>query len=347
MSAFFSLSVAALKGFFRDKVALFFSFAFPLMFIVIFGVFFSGTGSDPFEVAVVGDGPVMTALEQTGAFDLQRYDTFQEAFTRVADGTHPALVAEEGTIVTVRFAAGAQNAAATVRGVVDGVVNRVNLQAADAPAVFQVNALQVEDTSFEPIQFIVPGIMSFGVALGAVFGSAFTLVVWRKSQVLRRIRSAPVSTTTVLGSRLVATLLIGVAQAALFITVGITVFGLQLPGRWWLAIPILLLGIVAFFAVGLVIGALCKTEEATSGVTNAIILPMSFLSGVFIPLEVAPAWIRQVSEFMPLKHMNEAIVDIWVRGEGVQSLGVPSLILAGFAAVMVLIAARVFRWEAS
>ncbi|CAN5762256.1 hypothetical protein BH23ACT12_BH23ACT12_12100 [soil metagenome] len=233
---------------------------------------------------------------------------------------------------------GESNAAAIV---VEGVVNDVNLRSAGVQPRFRVRAQQVEDSSLKLIQFIVPGMMSWGVALGAVFGSAFTLVNWRKKQVLRRIRAAPVGIFTVLGSRLVATMMIGIVQAIVFIGVGtLPVFGLQLAGRWWMAAPILLLGIIAFFAVGLVIGAVCKTEEATSGVANAVIVPMAFLSGVFLPLDGAPGWMRTISDFMPLKHMNEGISTFLVSNQGVDALVIPSLVLAGFTVLMLAIAER-------
>ncbi len=348
MSAFTSLSSAALKGFFRDKVALFFSFAFPLMFIVIFGLLFADQGAEQIEIGVTGDGPVIQALESTGAFDLTEFDTFQEGFAQVRDGELPAVVAVEGSTVTLRFAASDQTAAATVRGIVEGVVNDVNLRSAGVEPQFQVRAQQVEDSSLKPIQFIVPGMMSWGVALGAVFGSAFTLVSWRKKQVLRRIRSAPIGIFTVLGSRLVATMMIGIVQAIVFIGVGtLPLFGLQLAGRWWLAIPVLLLGIIAFFAVGLVIGAFCKTEEATSGVANAVIVPMAFLSGVFFPLDGAPGWMQTISDFMPLKHMNEGVSAFLVNNQGPEALVMPSVVLAGFTVLMLAIAAKVFNWESS
>lgn len=348
MSAFTSLSSASLKGFFRDKVALFFSFAFPLMFIVIFGLIFSDSGTEKIEIGVVGQGPVISALESTGAFELKEFDNFQEAFQQVKDGDLPAVVAAEGNTVTLRYAASDQTAAGVVRGIVEGVVNDVNLRSSGATATFRVQAQQVEDSSLKPIQFIVPGMMAWGVALGAVFGSAFTLVNWRKKQVLRRLRAAPVSLIVVLGSRLVATLMIGMVQALVFIGVGtLPVFGLKLSGNWWMSIPILLLGIIAFFAVGLVIGSFCKTEEATSGVANAVIVPMAFLSGVFFPLDGAPSWMQNISNFMPLKHMNEGMSDFLVRGEGAQALVTPSLVLAGFTVLMMLLAAKLFNWDAS
>lgn len=348
MSAFSSLSSAALKSFFRDRVALFFSFAFPLMFIVIFGLLFSGGDGGRIEIAVVGEGPVVDALEGTEAFDMRRFDSFQEAFARVRDGDLPAVVAAEGDTVTVRYAASDQNAAATVRGIVEGVVNEINLTSAGVEPAFRVRAQQVEDSSLKPIQFIVPGMMSWGVALGAVFGSSFTLVTWRRKQVLRRIRSAPVNIGVVLSSRLLATIMIGIVQAVVFIGVGLLpVFGLQLSGRWWLGMPILLLGIVAFFAVGLLIGAVCKTEEAASGVANAVIVPMAFLSGVFFPLDQAPDWMRSVSRFMPLRHMNDGMSAFLVRGESVGALASPSLFLVLFTIVTTVIAARAFKWEAA
>jgi ABC-2 type transport system permease protein len=346
VSAFGSLSAAALKGFYRDRATLFFTFAFPLIFIVIFGSIFSGAGEDKIEIGVVGRGPVIAGLRETGAVEFAEFDTFQEGFAEVEAGDLPALVAQEGNRVILRFAASDQNAAATVRGIVEGVVNRMNLEVAGVEPAFTLTAQQVEDTSLEPIQFIVPGMMSWGVAFAALFGSAITLVTWRRKQVLRRIRAAPVSTFSVLGSRLVATLFIGVSQAVVFLGVGMAVFGLKLSGRWWLALPIFLLGVIAFFAVGLVVGSFCKTEEAASGVGNAIVVPMSFLSGVFFPLDQAPGWMVAVSDFMPLKYMNEGITTFLVRGEGPAELVKPSLVLIAFSAVMVLIASRLFKWEA-
>lgn len=346
MSAFGSLSLAALKGFYRDRATLFFTFAFPLIFIVIFGSIFSSSGTERIEIGVVGEGPVIAGLRGTGAFDFREFDSFQEGFAEVEDGEIPAVVTQEGNRVTLRFAASDQEAAATVRGIAQGVVNEMNLRAAGATPTFELTARQVEDTSLEPIQFIVPGMMSWGVAFAALFGSAITLVTWRRKQVLRRIRSAPVSTFSVLGSRLVSTLLIGVSQAVVFLGVGMALFGLNLSGGWWLALPIFLLGVIAFFAVGLVVGAFCKTEEAASGVGNAIVVPMSFLSGVFFPLDQAPGWMVAVSDFMPLKYMNEGITAFLVRGEGAGALVEPSLVLIAFSAVMVLIASRLFKWEA-
>jgi ABC-2 type transport system permease protein len=346
VTAFKSLATAMVKIFYRDKATLFFTFVFPLMFLVVFGLIFRDAGASKTEIAVVGDGPVITGLEQTGALELTRFDTTDEALQKVKDGDLPAMVAEDGDKVTYRFAQSDQTQASVVGGIVQGVVSHMNQQATGQPEKFQIDASNVEDSSLKPIQFITPGIMSWGVAVTAVFGAALTLVSWRKKQVLRRIRLAPVGASTVLTARVVVTLGVAIVQALVFIGIGtLPLFGLQLTGTWWLAIPVFVLGILAFFAIGMLVGAFCKTEEAATAAANIVVLPMAFLSGTFFPIDQAPPWLRSVSNVFPLRHMNDGIMDFLVRGQGASALVLPCAVLTGFLLVVGFIASRVFQWE--
>lgn len=346
MTAFKSLATAMVKIFYRDKATLFFTFVFPLMFLVVFGLLFRDVGASKTEIGVVGDGPVITGLEQTGALELTRFDTVDEAVQKVRDGDLPAMVAEDGDRITYRFAQSDQTQASVVTGIVQGVVSHMNQQATGQPERFTIDGSNVEDSSLKPIQYITPGIMSWGVAVTAVFGAALTLVSWRKKQVLRRIRLAPVAASTVLSARVVVTVGVAIVQALVFIGVGVLpLFGLKLTGTWWLAIPVFLLGILAFFAIGMLVGAFCKTEEAATGAANIVVLPMAFLSGTFFPIDQAPPWIRTISNVFPLRHMNDGIMDFLVRGQGASALVLPCLVLSGFILVVGFIAAKVFQWE--
>lgn len=346
MTAFKSLATAMVKIFYRDKTTLFFTFIFPLMFLVVFGLLFRDTGTSKTEIAVVGDGPVITGLQQTGALTLTHFATTDEAVQKVKNGDLPAMVAEDGDKITFRFAQSDQTQASVVGGIVQGVVSHVNQVATGQPETFQVDASNVENASLKPIQYITPGIMSWGVAVTAVFGAALTLVSWRKKQVLRRIRLAPVGASTVLTARVVVTVGVAIVQALVFIGIGsLPIFGLQLTGSWFLAIPVFLLGILAFFAIGMLVGAFCKTEEAASAAANIIVLPMAFLSGTFFPIDQAPKWLQTVSYVFPLRHMNDGIMDFLVRGQGASALLVPCAVLTGFLVVVGFISAKVFQWE--
>ncbi|WP_394616003.1 ABC transporter permease [Lentzea sp. JNUCC 0626] len=346
MTAFKTLSVAMLKGFVRDKVTLFFTFLFPLMFLVIFGLILRDVGADKTKIALVGDGPIVSALRESGALELESFNDEAAAVQKVKDGDLPAALIIKGQQLDVRFAQSDQVKSATVVGIVNGFVDKANLAATGQPPTFTFVAEKVEDASLKPIQYLTPGILSWGVAVSAVFGSALTLVSWRRKQVLRRIRLAPVSTTSVLSSRILVSAGVALVQGATFVGIAsLPVFGLQLSGQWWLAIPLLLLGTIAFFALGMLVGAFAKTEEAASAAANIVVLPMAFLSGTFFPVDQAPVWLQTVSKIFPLRHMNDGMLDVLVRGKGIEALVVPSAILVGFSLVVGFIASRVFKWE--
>ena len=72
---------------------------------------------------------------------------------------------------------------------------------------------------------------------------------------------------------------------AIFVGLGMAAFGLQLTGSWWMAVPLLVAGTLAFMSLGLLAGALAKTQEGAVNLANFLVLPMAFLSGSFFPLD--------------------------------------------------------------
>ncbi|GMA88660.1 hypothetical protein GCM10025868_39100 [Angustibacter aerolatus] len=205
---------------------------------------------------------------------------------------------------------------------------------------------QVEDQSLQPIQFTTGGILSWGVATSAAFGAALTIVAWRKKQLLRRVRLSPAPVWTVVVARVGVSLVVALVQAAIYVGVALTPpFGLQARRRWWLALPVLICGTLSFLSIGLLVGSIAKTEEAASAMANFIVLPMAFLSGTFFDISAAPAWLRGVSQVFPLRHMNDAMLDVLARGQGFSAIWTECLVLLGFAVVLTAIATRVFRWD--
>ncbi|RJQ66819.1 ABC transporter permease [Pseudonocardiaceae bacterium YIM PH 21723] len=346
MTVFTSLSIAAIKGFVRDRVGLFFTFFFPLMFLIIFGLLFTDNGPKQTKLGVVGDGPVITALRKAEALNVTTVDSVDAAVDQVRKGDLPAVLTERDGAVELRFAASDRVRAGTVQGIVGNVVNQLNL--AGQPVRFHLAQQPVEDTSLKPIQFVTPGILSWSLASSGVFGAALTIVSWRRKQVLRRMRLAPVNPLTVLSSRLLVSVGIGVVQAIIFIGLALTPpFGLKLAGQWWLAAPLLVTGLLAFFAIGMLAASFTKTEEATAAVANLIVLPMAFLSGTFFPLDNAPRWLEIVSKCLPLRYLNDGMTAVLSRGQGVEAIVTPMLVLLGFTVVVSAIAAKLFTWEDS
>ncbi|GGM51021.1 hypothetical protein GCM10012275_22380 [Longimycelium tulufanense] len=346
INSFRSLSAAMAKGFARDKVGVFFTFLFPLMFLVVFGLLFRDDSATKTRIAVVGDGPVVAALQRAGAVDLERMGSATEAVAKVQRGDVPAALVVNGNAVQLRFAASNQTEATTVQGLVGGVVDKVNLASSGRPPAVKLDSRQVEDSSLKAIQFITPGTLSLAVSSSAILGATLTLVSWRRKQVLRRLRLAPVSVATVLTSRLLLSIGIAVVQAALFIGVASApVFGLRLSGQWYLALPMLVVGTLAFFSIGMLIGSFAKTEESAGALANLLVLTMGFLSGTFFPIEKAPEWLQTVSKLLPLRYLVDGLLGVMVRGQGVEALTVPVVALLLFAIVVALIASQLFVWD--
>jgi ABC-2 type transport system permease protein len=106
-----------------------------------------------------------------------------------------------------------------------------------------------------------------------------------------------------------------------------------------------IVGTLAFMSFGLVAGAIAKTQQAATAIANLVILPMAFLGGAFIPLDFAPAWIRQVSYVMPLRYLVTGMQNVMARGEGPASALPAIAVMLALTAVLTLIAVRVFRWD--
>jgi ABC-2 type transport system permease protein len=336
----------------RDRTALFFTILFPLMFLVIFGLLFRSSGTFKSNIIEVGPVAVLDNIQgdaRTGVdqvLSIQHSDNLDDALAKVRSGNVTAAVEQHGSVVVVHYSAADQVSAATVQAVLNQIVQGANLAASPTPPAYHLQTTQVEDQSLKPIQYLTPGLLSWAVATGATFGAALTLVTWRQRKVLRRLRLSPVSTSSVLGARIGVSIGVALVQAVIFVGVAsLPAFGLKLSNEWWMAIPLLVAGTLAFLSIGLLAGSFPKTPEAASAVANLVVLPMAFLSGAFFPLQNAPAWLNAVSEALPMRHLVDGMVDVMVRGNSPVSVLPQIGVLLGFTVVVGGIALALFRWE--
>lgn len=351
MTPFMSLGRAMLKGFFRDKMAFFFAVIFPLMFLVLFGGIFTDQGASKAEIVQIGTVSVLDEAP-TGAktyidksLDITKSSDEQDALEQLRKGDVDAVISEDGDTLRVRYSQADPVKAATVQGTFQAIVQSANLAVTGQEPRFSITTDQVEDDSLTSIQYYTPGLMGWAIASGATFGAATNLVVWRRNGLLRRLRLAPIPTRSVVLARVAVSIAIALVQAVIFLGVGIALFGLKLTGSWPMLIPLLVCGTLAFMAIGLLAGAVARSEEAAVGIANFAVLPMAFLSGSFFPLDGAPGYVTAISKVLPLKHLNDGMLDTMVRGEGPASALVPMAILLAFAVVVTAIASRLFRWD--
>ncbi|MPY99606.1 MAG: hypothetical protein GEU97_16710 [Actinophytocola sp.] len=97
--------------------------------------------------------------------------------------------------------------------------------------------------------------------------------------------------------------------------------------------------------VALVRGVVSEANIAATGAAN--VLPMAFLSRSFFPIDQVPQWLQTLSLAFPMRHLNEGMSAVLVRGQGFDAILLPAAILIGFTVVVGFVATRVFRWEDS
>lgn len=235
--------------------------------------------------------------------------------------------------------------AAVAQGTLQAFVRSANLSATGEPPTFTHTSQRVEDESLKTIQFVTPGLLGWAIATSATFGAAATLTGWRSNKLLRRLQLAPVSTRTVVAARIGVTIAIALVQMVIFVGLAVAAFGLRLSGSWWMSVPLVLCGTLSFMALGLLAGALAKTVEGAFSLANIFVLPMAFLSGSFFSLDDAPKWLDVVSHLLPLRHLNDGMLDVMVRGQGPAAAAMPILVLIGFTVAVLFVATRFFSWE--
>jgi ABC-2 type transport system permease protein len=348
---FLALSAAILRGFYRDKASVFFALVFPLMFLVLFGGILGNQTQSKVDLVQVGDVAVVDGLsadarhafEQT--FEVSRTDDADKALAEVRKGDVDVAIEMDGDTLVAHYTQTDPVGAAITQGALRSFVDGANVAASGSPPTYALRTEAVEDDSLDTIQFVTPGLLGWAIAMSASFGAAATLQGWRQSKLLRRLQLAPVATSTVVGARITVTVVIALVQMAIFLGLGSAAFGLRLTGSWWMALPLLVVGTLCFMSVGLLAGALTRTQEGAVNMANFLVLPMAFLSGSFFALDGTPGWLQTVSELMPLRHLNDGMLDVMVRGEGPGAALAPMAILAGFAIVVTAVAARLFRWD--
>lgn len=351
-SAFRSLSRAMFLGFLRDRTALAFTILIPVLFLVLLGSIYKSSGTPKITVLEVGkvsmlDQARAASPRQLGkAMKVTRTNNLAQALAAVRQGTDDAAVQQQGNHLILHYSAADQTTAAITNSVFSSIVQQANVAATGRPPAYRLTVAQVEKKSLKPIQYLAPGLLGWAIASGAAFGAAITLVTWRKDKLLRRLRLSPVSTASVVTARIGMSVAIALVQMLVFILIAATpYFGLNLTASWWMSIPLVVAGTLAFMSIGLLVGAVSRTQQAATALSNLIILPMAFLGGAFIPLDFAPAWIRDVSYAMPLRYLVTGMQDVMARGLGPSSALLPLGILLGFSAVLIAIAVKVFRWD--
>jgi len=164
-------------------------------------------------------------------------------------------------------------------------------------------------------QFYTPSIGIFGLTLACYSNVIFGLANARDLWLLKRIRGTPLPMPVYLASWLAGAVVLGIASVVLMFVVAVPVFGVDIyPATLPAAFVTLLLGAASLAALGLAVATLTKTADQAGPVAQLTLLPLSFISGIWWPLEGAPSWLVTIAEAFPLYHLVQAFDACFVPG---------------------------------
>jgi ABC-2 type transport system permease protein len=196
-------------------------------------------------------------------------------------------------------------------------------------------------------QFYTPSIGIFGLTMACYSGVILGISTARDSGLLKRVRGTPLPMGIYIGSWLVGASLTGIAAVALMFLVAVPAFGVHvyastLPA----AVVTLVLGAAALAALGLAMATLARSADQAMPIAQLTLLPLSFVSGVFYPIEGAPDWLVTVADVFPLKHIVDAFDACFVPGTPHAGWSWGDLaVIAIWGLAGLRIASRRFRWE--
>jgi ABC-2 type transport system permease protein len=195
--------------------------------------------------------------------------------------------------------------------------------------------------------YYVAAMSAFSVITATYTNLAISVAFIRDEGILKRTRGTPLPAGIYLSSRVVHAVLISLLLVLITSAFGVSFYDAEVPSGvlLWQHAATVVVGAMAFSALGLATTAVIPNADASPAIVNAIILPLLFLSGIFIPLgPAAPEWMKTIGDIFPVKHFAEAMLASFHGGD-LRFEWSDVLIVALWGVAGLLAAIRFFSWE--
>lgn len=356
-----AITRGSLKAIFRSPSAVVFSFAFPLIFILVFG-FIGSTGKVAVKIAFDEQSDTANVIYQQiktiPGLSIVVKDSIETArdlekgrisaiinISRNADASKPLSIQ-----LTTSGAVNPQNIA-VIRSILEGVIKGINekqFASASTIAVISDEVIKVPGRTYRTIDFILPGQLGFSLLSAGVFGVAFIFLSLRQTLVLKRFFATPIKRSYIVFGEGVSRVLFGMITAVVILLIGHFAFKFTLIHGVVTFLEMLVLsflGLIVFLGFGFIVSGLARNESSVPPLANIITLPQFLIGGTFFSTDVFPPWLKAIADMMPLKHLNDAMRNVAFEGahlgDCMKQIGILSL----WGVIVYFVAVKVFRWE--
>ena len=365
----------SLKTFSREKSAMFFTIAFPIILILVFGTIFLNQDNASFDLHVQdldqtnSSAQLVKALELNGkvkitavdpAIDPTRYakDRKVSLVLVIPRGYEKALARRLGLMGGIPNAAFRDpNASVTVTYIYDASASStstktqllqaglavVNQGLSGQPPFIRAVETSILAKKYRFIEFFVPGIIAMSVMTSSLSGAVTMNAELRQKGVIRKLSTTPITRTDWILSNILYQFVLAVISTAAILVVSYAVFSVRLQINAWL-IVFLVLEVFAFGGIGMILTRVANEAESAAAAANFIMFPMMFLAGSFFPIEMMPAFLQTIARILPLYYVNEGLRASMVSVDNTAALRYAAMI-GVFAAAVFVVGTTTTKWE--
>lgn len=365
LTAMWAITKGSLRSITRSPSAVIFSFAFPFIFILVFG-FIGNNGGRPTYRIVMGKGSDTTnilyaALKNSEAIRMVTYPTDAELKTDMQKGRIAGVVTIVKNDSVTPYKVSLQTTSASddqwpqLRAALEGIINKVsNSVYKNRPvyADFKFDPDNKQDRAvvreYKTIDFILPGQLGFSLLSSGVFGVAFMFFNLRSQLVLKRFFATPITRTYIVLGEALSRIIFQMITAVVIIMVGYYFFGFTLVHGVRTLFEMLFLsfiGLVVFMGFGFIVSGLAKNDSSIPPFANLITLPQFLLGGTFFSISAFPKWLQPISKALPLTHLNTAMRSVAFEGQNLWQVKGEIGVLLLWGIGVYIVAVKVFKWE--
>lgn len=365
----------SLKTFSREKSAMFFTIAFPIILILVFGTIFLNQDNASFDLHVQdldqtnSSAQLVKALELNGKVKITAVDPAIDATQYAKDrkvslvlviprGYEKALARRLGLMGGIPNAAFRDpNASVTVTYIYDASASStstktqllqaglavVNQGLSGQPPFIRAVETSILAKKYRFIEFFVPGIIAMSVMTSSLSGAVTMNAELRQKGVIRKLSTTPITRADWILSNILYQFVLAVISTAAILVVSYAVFSVRLQINAWL-IVFLVLEVFAFGGIGMILTRVANEAESAAAAANFIMFPMMFLAGSFFPIEMMPAFLQTIARILPLYYVNEGLRASMVSVDNTAALRYAAMI-GVFAAAVFVVGTTTTKWE--
>lgn len=356
---------AFMKIWTRSRSTLFFTFAFPVIFILVFGWIFGQTGTAKFDLHVqnldVTDGTptqlsetFVDLLNKTGALNIIEVSRDvnvtnyikEKGLTKlliVPNGFENRTIAGNSTVILKMVPAVTDPSSASVAGIVQSVIKGFNSVLTGTKDPITVQPESIATKLFKYVDFFVPGVIGMTIVTTSLFGAITSNTKYRELGILKKLAVTPLSKLEWILGVVIYHVFLSFLSTAVIIMVGVAVFNVKaIPDVY--AVILMVSGAVAFTGIGMLIAHFVKEAEAADAAANVVFFPQMFLSGTFFPIEFMPDFLQPIAKVLPLTYLNNGLRDAMIYGNITSAL-TNSLIILAVAAFFIIVASLLTTWR--